>query len=65
MQFHDAGLGLGRRLALIINEFGDDGRLHQDLAAAADRVNFMTAGLPMDLKMPAEAQSRIVKSHGS
>ncbi len=41
------------------------GRLHQDLAAAADRVIFMTAGLPMDLKTPAETQSRIVKLHGS
>lgn len=41
------------------------GRLHQDLVAAADRVIFMTAGLPMDLKTPAETQSRIVKLHGS
>jgi adenosylcobinamide kinase/adenosylcobinamide-phosphate guanylyltransferase len=41
------------------------GRLHQDLAAAADRVIFMTAGLPRDLKTPAETQSRIVKLHGS
>ncbi len=40
------------------------GRLHQDLAAAADQVVFMTAGLPASLKTPA-AEPRIVKLHGS
>ena len=40
------------------------GRLHQDLAAAADRVIFMTAGLPADLKTPA-AEPRVLKLHGS
>ena len=40
------------------------GRLHQDLGARADRVIFMTAGLPADLKTPA-AEPRILKLHGS
>ncbi len=40
------------------------GRLHQDLAAVADHVVFMTAGLPADLKTPA-AEPRVLKLHGS
>ncbi len=32
------------------------GRLHQDLAAVAQRVVFMTAGLPRELKTVSEAQ---------
>ncbi len=41
------------------------GRLHQDLAAVAQRVVFMTAGLPLALKSVSETQSRILKLHGS
>ncbi len=37
------------------------GRLHQDLAAAAQRVVFMTAGLPRQLKSISEIQSPILK----
>jgi adenosylcobinamide kinase/adenosylcobinamide-phosphate guanylyltransferase len=37
------------------------GRLHQDLAAAAQRVVFMTAGLPRELKSISEIQSPILK----
>jgi adenosylcobinamide kinase/adenosylcobinamide-phosphate guanylyltransferase len=37
------------------------GRLHQDLAAAAQRVVFMTAGLPQELKSVSEFQSRVVR----
>jgi len=37
------------------------GRLHQDLAAAAQRVVFMTAGLPRHLKSISEIQSPILK----
>ena len=41
------------------------GRLHHDLAAVADRVVFMTAGLPGDLKTPSRTQARVLKLHGS
>jgi adenosylcobinamide kinase/adenosylcobinamide-phosphate guanylyltransferase len=41
------------------------GRLHRDLAAVADRVVFMTAGLPRDLKMPSQTPSRVLKLHRS
>ncbi len=37
------------------------GRLHQDLAAAAQRVVFMTAGLPHELKSISEIQSPVLK----
>ena len=37
------------------------GRLHQDLAAAAQRVVFMTAGLPHELKSLSEIQSPVLK----
>jgi adenosylcobinamide kinase/adenosylcobinamide-phosphate guanylyltransferase len=37
------------------------GRLHQDLAAAAQRVVFMTAGLPQEIKSVSETQSRVVR----
>ncbi len=37
------------------------GRLHQDLAAAAQRVVFMAAGLPRELKSISEIQSPILK----
>jgi len=37
------------------------GRLHQDLAAAAQRVVFMTAGLPRELKSISEPSARIVR----
>ena len=41
------------------------GRLHQDLAAVADRVVLKTAGLPGDLKTPSQTQARVLKLHGS
>jgi adenosylcobinamide kinase/adenosylcobinamide-phosphate guanylyltransferase len=37
------------------------GRLHQDLAAAVQRVVFMTAGLPQEIKSVSETQSRVVR----
>lgn len=37
------------------------GRLHQDLAAAAQRVVFLTAGLPRELKSISEPSARIVR----
>jgi adenosylcobinamide kinase/adenosylcobinamide-phosphate guanylyltransferase len=37
------------------------GRLHQDLAAAAQRVIFMAAGLPQELKSVSDTQSRVVR----
>ncbi len=37
------------------------GRLHQDLAAVAQRVVFMTAGLPHEIKSVSETQSRVVR----
>jgi adenosylcobinamide kinase/adenosylcobinamide-phosphate guanylyltransferase len=37
------------------------GRLHQDLAAAAQRVVFMTAGLPHELKSVSEPSTRVVR----
>ncbi len=41
------------------------GRLHQNLAAAAQSVVLMTAGLPRDVKTPAEPEPRVLKLHGS
>ncbi len=37
------------------------GRLHRDLAAAAQRVVFMTAGLPQEIKSVSEIPSRVVR----
>ncbi len=37
------------------------GRLHQDLAAAAQRVVFMTAGLPHELKSVSERSTRVAR----
>ena len=37
------------------------GRLHQDLAAAAQRVVFMTAGLPQEIKSVSEIKPRVVR----
>ena len=37
------------------------GRLHQDLAAVAQRVVFMTAGLPHEIKSVSETPSRVVR----
>ena len=39
------------------------GRLHQDLAAVAQRVILVTAGLPQELKSVSETQSRVLKLH--
>ncbi len=41
------------------------GRLHQDLAAVAQRVIFMTAGLPRELKSVSETQAPILKMQRS
>jgi len=41
------------------------GRLHQDLAAVAQRVIFMTAGLPRELKSGSEIQVPILKMRRS
>jgi adenosylcobinamide kinase/adenosylcobinamide-phosphate guanylyltransferase len=72
--------GLAGPVVLVSNEVGQGvvpdnalarafidhaGRLHQDLAAAAQRVVFMTAGLPRELKTGSENQSRILRLHGS
>ena len=68
--------GLARPVVFVSNEVGQGvvpdnalarafvdhaGRLHQDLAAAAQRVVFMTAGLPQELKSVSETQSRVVR----
>ncbi len=37
------------------------GRLHQNLAEVAQRVVFMTAGLPQEIKSVSETQSRVVR----
>ncbi len=41
------------------------GRLHQDLAAVAQRVIFMTAGLPRELKSVSETQAPFLKMQRS
>ncbi len=68
--------GLAGPVVLVSNEVGQGvvpdnalarafvdhaGRLHQDLAAVAQRVIFMTAGLPRELKSESEIQSRVVR----
>ena len=39
------------------------GRLHQDLAAVAQRVIFITAGFPRELKSVSETEARVLKLH--
>ncbi len=68
--------GLAGPVVLVSNEVGQGvvpegalartfvdraGRLHQDLAAVAQRVVFMTAGLPRELKSVSETQVPILK----
>ena len=68
--------GLAGQVVLVSNEVGHGvvpdnalarafadhaGRLHQDLAAVAQRVIFMTAGLPQEIKSVSETESRIIK----
>ncbi len=68
--------GLAGPVVLVSNEVGQGvvpdnalarvfvdhaGRLHQDLAAVAQRVVFMTAGLPRELKTVSESQVPILK----
>ena len=68
--------GLAGPVVLVSNEVGQGvvpdnalarafvdhaGRLHQDLAAIAQRVIFMTAGLPRELKSVSETQVPILK----
>jgi adenosylcobinamide kinase/adenosylcobinamide-phosphate guanylyltransferase len=68
--------GLAGPVVLVSNEVGQGvvpdnalarsfvdhaGRLHQDLAAAAQQVVFMTAGLPRELKSLSETQPRVVR----
>ncbi len=68
--------GLAGPVVLVSNEVGQGvvpdnalarafvdhaGRLHQELGALAQRVVFMTAGLPRDLKTVSEAQVPILK----
>ncbi len=72
--------GLAGPVVLVSNEVGQGvvpdnalarafvdhaGRLHQDLAAVAQRVIFMIAGLPHELKSVSETQVPILKLHGS
>ena len=72
--------GLAGPVVLVANEVGQGvvpegalarafvdhaGRLHQDLAAVSQRVVFMTAGLPRELKSVSETQVPILKLHGS
>ncbi len=68
--------GLAGPVVLVSNEVGQGvvpdnalartfvdhaGRLHQDLAAVAQRVVFMTAGLPQELKSVSENPSSVVR----
>ena len=68
--------GLAGPVVLVSNEVGQGvvpdnalarafvdhaGRLHQDLAAVAQRVIFMTAGLPHEIKSVSETPSRVVR----
>jgi adenosylcobinamide kinase/adenosylcobinamide-phosphate guanylyltransferase len=72
--------GLAGPVVLVANEVGQGvvpegalarafvdhaGRLHQDLAAVAQRVVFMTAGLPRELKSGSETQAPILKMQRS
>ncbi len=50
---NEVGLGVVPLGTLSRNFVDHAGRLHQRLAAMADWVRFMAAGLPLDLKTPA------------
>ena len=62
---NEVGQGVVPDNALARRFIDHAGRLHQDLAAAAQRVVFMTAGLPQELKSVSETPSQILKLHGS
>ncbi len=58
---NEVGLGVVPDNALARSFVDHAGRLHQDLAAVAQRVVLMTAGLPRELKSLFETQSRVVR----
>jgi adenosylcobinamide kinase/adenosylcobinamide-phosphate guanylyltransferase len=58
---NEVGQGVVPDNALARSFIDHAGRLHQDLAAAAQRVVFMTAGLPQELKSLSETPSRVVR----
>jgi adenosylcobinamide kinase/adenosylcobinamide-phosphate guanylyltransferase len=52
---NEVGLGIVPLDAMSRAFVDHAGRLHQEIAAVADWVQFMAAGLPLDLKAPARA----------
>ena len=58
---NEVGQGVVPDNALARGFIDHAGRLHQDLAEVAQRVVFMTAGLPQEIKSVSETQSRVVR----